>query len=60
MKEEIATYVGKSMTCAKIKLEYQKPSGLLQQPDIPEWNWERITMDLITKLPKMTDGLDTI
>ncbi|GKB62623.1 putative reverse transcriptase domain-containing protein [Tanacetum coccineum] len=30
MKAEIATYVGKCMTCAKVKAEYQKPSGLLE------------------------------
>ncbi|GJZ99947.1 putative reverse transcriptase domain-containing protein [Tanacetum coccineum] len=37
MKAEIATYVRKCMTCAKVKAEYQKPSGLLVQPKIPEW-----------------------
>ena len=60
MKAEIATYVSKCLTCAKVKVEYQKPSGLLQQSEIPEWKWERITMDFVTKLPKSTDGLDTI
>ncbi|GJW69503.1 putative reverse transcriptase domain-containing protein [Tanacetum coccineum] len=30
MKAEIATYVGKYMTYAKVKAEYQKPSGLLE------------------------------
>ena len=60
MKSDIATYVGKCLTCAKVKVEYQKPSGLLQQPEIPEWKWEWITMDFITKLPKTTGGLDTI
>nr|GEY31516.1 putative reverse transcriptase domain-containing protein [Tanacetum cinerariifolium] len=29
MKTEIATYVSKCMTCAKVKAEYIKPSGLL-------------------------------
>ena len=60
MKVEIATFVSKFLTCAKVKVEYQKPSGLLQQLEIPEWKWERITMDFITKLPKTTGGLDTI
>mgnify|MGYP001551485057 FL=1 len=60
MKAEISTYVSKCLTCAKVKVEYQKPSGLLQQPEIPEWKWERITMDFITKLPKTSGGLDTI
>ncbi|GJS87272.1 putative reverse transcriptase domain-containing protein [Tanacetum coccineum] len=35
MKAEIATYVSKCMTCTKVKAEYQKPSGLLVQPIIP-------------------------
>nr|GEV68798.1 hypothetical protein [Tanacetum cinerariifolium] len=38
--------------------EHQKPSGLLVQPEISEWKWEKITMDFITKLPKTTN--DTI
>ncbi|GKB04596.1 putative nucleotidyltransferase, ribonuclease H [Tanacetum coccineum] len=52
MKVDIATYVSKCLTCAKVKAEHQRPSGLLVQPDIPEWKWEKITMDFITKLPK--------
>ena len=60
MKAGIAAYMGKCLTCAKVKVEYHKPSGLLQQPVIPEWKWERITMDFITKLHKTSDGLDAI
>ncbi|GKB38828.1 reverse transcriptase domain-containing protein, partial [Tanacetum coccineum] len=36
------------------------PSGLLVQPEIPMWKWERITMDFVTKLPKTSIGHDTI
>ncbi|GJS07483.1 putative reverse transcriptase domain-containing protein [Tanacetum coccineum] len=60
MKAEIPTYVSKCMTCAKVKAEYQKPSGLLVQPTIPIWKWENITMDFVTKLPKTMSGQDTI
>ncbi|GJT55452.1 putative reverse transcriptase domain-containing protein, partial [Tanacetum coccineum] len=60
MKAEIATYVSKCLTYAKVKAEYQKPSSLLVQPVIPVWKWENITMDFVTKLPKMTFGQDTI
>ncbi|GJT03230.1 putative reverse transcriptase domain-containing protein [Tanacetum coccineum] len=35
MKADIATYVSKCLTCTKVKAEHQKPSGLLQQPEIP-------------------------
>ncbi|GJT04212.1 putative reverse transcriptase domain-containing protein [Tanacetum coccineum] len=60
MKAEIATYVSKCLTCAKVKIEYQKPSGLLVQPEIPQWKWENITMDFVTKLPRTAAGQDTI
>ncbi|GJW15472.1 reverse transcriptase domain-containing protein [Tanacetum coccineum] len=43
-----------------VKAECQKLSGLLVQPEIPMWKWERITMDFITKLPKISNGHDTI
>nr|GEY25530.1 putative reverse transcriptase domain-containing protein [Tanacetum cinerariifolium] len=45
IKAEIATYVNKCLTCAKVNIEYQKPSGLLVQPEIPQWKWENINMD---------------
>ncbi|GJS83657.1 putative reverse transcriptase domain-containing protein [Tanacetum coccineum] len=35
MKADIATYVSKCLTCAKVKAEHQRPSGLLVQPEIP-------------------------
>ncbi|GKC41899.1 putative reverse transcriptase domain-containing protein [Tanacetum coccineum] len=60
MKADIATYVSKCLTCAKVKAKHQRPSGLLVQPDIPEWMWEKITIDFITKLPKMAAGFDSI
>ncbi|GJT03245.1 putative nucleotidyltransferase, ribonuclease H [Tanacetum coccineum] len=60
MKADIATYVSKCLTCAKVKAEHQRPSGLLVQPAIPEWKWDNITMDFITKLPKSSQGFDTI
>nr|GEX77918.1 putative reverse transcriptase domain-containing protein [Tanacetum cinerariifolium] len=60
IKAEIATYVSKCLTCAKVKIEYQKPSGLLVQPEIPQWKWENITLDFVTKLPKTTAGQDMI
>ncbi|GJZ43016.1 putative reverse transcriptase domain-containing protein, partial [Tanacetum coccineum] len=37
-----------------------RPSGLLQQPKIPEWKWEGIAMDFVTKLPRTSSGHDTI
>ncbi|GJU78537.1 putative reverse transcriptase domain-containing protein [Tanacetum coccineum] len=60
MKADIATYVSKCLTCAKVKAEHQRPSGLLVQPKIPEWKWDNNTMDFVTKLPKSLQGYDTI
>nr|GEX62394.1 putative reverse transcriptase domain-containing protein [Tanacetum cinerariifolium] len=37
MKANIATYVSKCLTCARVKVKHQRPSGLLVQPAIPEW-----------------------
>nr|GEX87649.1 putative reverse transcriptase domain-containing protein [Tanacetum cinerariifolium] len=60
MKADIATYVGKCLTCAKVKAEHLKPSGLLQQPKIPKWKWENVTMDFVTGLPRTPSGYDSI
>ncbi|GKB69772.1 putative reverse transcriptase domain-containing protein [Tanacetum coccineum] len=60
MKVEIATYVSKCLTCAKVKAEHQKPSGLLQQPEILERKWEKITMDFVSVLPRTPSGYDSI
>ncbi|GKC13492.1 putative reverse transcriptase domain-containing protein [Tanacetum coccineum] len=60
MKRDIAEYVSKCLTCSKIKAEHQKPSGLLQQPEITKWKWEKITMHLVTKLPRISGGYDAI
>ncbi|GJU48816.1 putative reverse transcriptase domain-containing protein, partial [Tanacetum coccineum] len=56
MKADIATYVSKYLTCANVKVEHQRPSGLLVQPAIPEWKWDNIMIDFITKLPKSSQG----
>ncbi|GKD98111.1 putative reverse transcriptase domain-containing protein [Tanacetum coccineum] len=60
MKADIATYVSKCLTCAKVNAEHQRPSGLLVQPKIPEWKWDNITMDFVTKFLKTSQGYDAI
>ncbi|GJR01433.1 putative reverse transcriptase domain-containing protein [Tanacetum coccineum] len=57
IKADIATYISKCLTYAKVKAEHQRPSRLLVQPEIPQWKWDNITMDFITKLPKETDPI---
>nr|GEU84059.1 putative reverse transcriptase domain-containing protein [Tanacetum cinerariifolium] len=34
--------------------------GLMVQSKIPEWKWDNITKDFVTKLPKSSQGYDTI
>ncbi|GJV59065.1 putative reverse transcriptase domain-containing protein [Tanacetum coccineum] len=55
MKKDIAEYVSKCLTCLKVKAEHQRPSGLLQKPEIPVWKWEGITMDFVTMLPRTSN-----
>nr|GEZ99253.1 putative reverse transcriptase domain-containing protein [Tanacetum cinerariifolium] len=62
MKEENvkAENMGSYLTCAKVKAEHQKSSSLLQQPEIPEWKWEKIIMDFVLGLPRTPSGYDLI
>ncbi|GJV12603.1 putative reverse transcriptase domain-containing protein [Tanacetum coccineum] len=64
MKANIATYVSKCLTCAKVKAEHQRPLGLLVQPKIPEWKWDNITMDFVTSyledVARETDPMDKL
>ncbi|GJY01875.1 retrotransposon protein, putative, ty3-gypsy subclass [Tanacetum coccineum] len=43
-----------------VKADYQRPSGLLQQPEIPIWKWEGTAMDFVTKFPRTSNGHDII
>nr|GEU62371.1 reverse transcriptase domain-containing protein [Tanacetum cinerariifolium] len=60
MKAKIATYISKCLRCASGKVKCQKPFGLLVQPKIPQWKWENIMMEFVTKLPETATGQDTI
>ncbi|GJU66873.1 putative reverse transcriptase domain-containing protein [Tanacetum coccineum] len=42
MKKDITEYVSKCLTCLKVKAEHQRPSGLLQQPEIPDYKMDRL------------------
>ena len=50
MKRYVSEFVTKCMVCQKVKVEHQVPSGLLQSIKIPEWKWDRITMDFVVEL----------
>ena len=60
MKQEVAEYVAKCLTCQRIKIEHQRPAGLLQPLDVPEWKWDSVSMDFIIGLPRSTKGMNAI
>ncbi|KAL8121526.1 hypothetical protein AgCh_018308 [Apium graveolens] len=60
MKREIAEWVSKCYTCQRVKAEHQRPNGLLQPLEIPEWKWEHIAMDFIVGLPRTRANHDAI
>ena len=51
MKRDVSEFVTKCLVCQRVKAEHQVPSGLLQPIRIPEWKWDRITMDFMVGLP---------
>ncbi|KAK8625988.1 hypothetical protein V6N13_133643 [Hibiscus sabdariffa] len=60
LKKDVVEFVSKCMVCQRVKAEHQFPSGLLQPLRIPEWKWERITMDFVTGLPMTPSKKDSI
>ncbi|MCH89977.1 retrotransposon protein, partial [Trifolium medium] len=60
MKKDVAEFVYACLICQKSKVEHQKPSDLLQPMFVPEWEWDSITMDFVSGLPKTTKGNDCI
>ncbi|KAL6329359.1 hypothetical protein AAG906_017667 [Vitis piasezkii] len=48
MKRDISQFVSKCLTCQQVKVEHQKPGGLLQPLSIAEWKWDHVTMDFVT------------
>nr|GFB22973.1 putative reverse transcriptase domain-containing protein [Tanacetum cinerariifolium] len=57
MKADITTFVRKCLTCAKVKAEHQRPSGLLVQPEIPVW---KLTKSAIFAPMRETDPLEKL
>ena len=51
MKRDVAAHVAICDVCQRVKVEHQRPAGLLQPLKIPEWKWEEIGMDFIVGLP---------
>ncbi|GJX08681.1 putative reverse transcriptase domain-containing protein [Tanacetum coccineum] len=57
MKKNIAEYVSRCLTCLKVKAKHQRPSGLLQQPEIPSMQEALGTrLDMSMAYHPQTDG----
>jgi hypothetical protein len=60
MRRDIAHYVACCDTCSRVKIEHQKPAGLLNPLAIPVWKWEDISMDFVVGLPRTPKGNDSV
>jgi hypothetical protein len=56
----VVDFIARCLECQKFKDEHRHPAGLLQPFPIPEWKWEVVTMDFITKIPRTTKNHDSI
>jgi len=60
MKIDVADYIASCLVCQKAKIEHQRPGGMLEPLDIPQWKWDSISMDFVTHLPRSVRGHDSI
>ncbi|KAK8562255.1 hypothetical protein V6N12_010341 [Hibiscus sabdariffa] len=60
MKAAIMNFVSQCLTCQKVKVQHQAPTGLLQAIEFPQWKWDRITMDFVSGLPVTPKKNDTV
>jgi hypothetical protein len=60
MKIENTRYVANCDTCRRVKAVHMKTAGPLQSFPIPTWKWEEISMDFVVRLPKTSEGYDSI
>ncbi|KAH0672578.1 hypothetical protein KY284_023665 [Solanum tuberosum] len=60
MRRDIVDFVSRCLCCQQVKAEHLRPGGEFQRLPIPEWKWERITMDFVVGLPRSSRGVDSI
>ncbi|KAJ9522904.1 hypothetical protein QJQ45_023691 [Haematococcus lacustris] len=60
MRSDVRHYVTTCDACQRDKSSTLKPGGLLNPLSIPDYRWESVSMDLITKLPSASHGFDAI
>jgi hypothetical protein len=60
LRRDIAHCVACCDTCSRVKIEHQKPTGLIKPLEIPVWKWEDISMYFVVGLPRTPRGNDSI
>ena len=60
MKKDVAEFVSRCLIYQQVKAEHQRPAGILQSLPIPQWKWEKITMDFVVGLSRCQSGYDAI
>ena len=60
MKRDVARYISKCAVCQQVKIEHQRPEGLLQSLPIPEWKWDYITMDFVSGFSRTARGHNAV
>ena len=60
MKRDVAEFVSKCLTCQQVRIEHQRPGGVLQPLPLLEWKWENITMDFVTALLRTPSGHEVV
>ncbi len=60
MKRDVVEFVFKCLTYQQVKAEHQVPTGLLHPLLVPEWKWERITMDFVMGLSRTQKSHDAV
>ena len=60
MKKHVGHFIRRCLTCQQVKAEHERLVGLLQPLEVTEWNWEHVTMNFITHLPRTSRGHDAM
>jgi len=60
MKKDVANFSACCLPCQRVKMEHQRPGGLLQPLPIPVWKWDHITTDFVVGMPQMQKHYDPI
>ena len=60
MKRHVGDFIRRCLTCQQVKVEHQKPAGLLQPLEVAKWKWEHVMMDFVTHLPRTSWRHDAV